>query len=86
MNEYRVSVTHTITVEAEDEDDAQEEALEKLEDGTYCEPEFHVEKIKELDPEPQDACTLAKQQDEDGQFLGYKSYPFKTQEEYREDV
>ena len=70
MNEYRVSVTHTITVEAEDEDDAEQEALEKLEDGTHCEPDFYVEKIKELEPEPPDSCTLAKEKAEEDMLTG----------------
>ena len=65
MKEYRVTVSHTITVEAEDEDDAEQEALDKLEDGTYCEPDFHVEKIRDLDTEPPCACTLAKAHRED---------------------
>tara|TARA_B100001093_G_C26211581_1_gene752259 strand:- start:124 stop:348 length:225 start_codon:yes stop_codon:yes gene_type:complete len=72
MNEYKVSVTHTVTVEAEDEQDAEEEAMNKLEEegSGYTEPDFHVEKIKELDPEPPDSCTLAKEKAEEDMLTG----------------
>ncbi len=60
MKEYRVTVSHTITVEAEDEDEAADTAMEKLEDSSYVEPDFHVEKLRDIDPEPPCACTLAK--------------------------
>lgn len=70
MNEYKVSVTHTITVEAENEEDAEVEAMDKLEKDTYCEPDFHVEKTKELEPEPPDSCDIAKEKAEEDMLTG----------------
>ena len=61
MIQFRVTVSHTIIVEAEDEEEAGDVALEKLEDDCCMnEPEFEVEKLKDLDPEPPCACTLDK--------------------------
>lgn len=60
MKEYKVTVSHTIIVEAEDEDEAGDTALEKLEDSSHIEPDFQIEKLRDLDPEPPCAFTLAK--------------------------